>query len=286
MAIGEKVVWHHDDWSFEGYEIPSKSGNTAKIAVAFHGFDRSSNEMENFFPLYDEDTAMLSINLQHHGESKPLPSIELDSVLQPEVFLSAIRARTSSSKILNATSSTTLELLGYSMGGRIALSLISFFPDEFTRIIALAPDGLKMSPGYKFFVGTNTGKKFWELVDKYPKTNANIIDTLFKVGLISSHKHHFGRYHTDNPEIRKRVAYGWLSHKLFWPRRAALPGALRNLESAHLVFGTRDKIIPFKWSEKLREELKGAQNVKFHTIECGHVMRHPETVSLIKAQIV
>lgn len=285
MAQGKKAIWQHEDWCFEGWEVPSALDQTQKIVVAFHGFDRSASEMENFMPIFDETTAMLSINLLHHGESKPLPPRELDSILDPSTLLEAIYNRISESDTFNYSSSTKIELLGYSMGGRIALSMLSYFPGEFSRVIALAPDGLKMSPGYKFFVGTSTGKKFWELVDKYPKTNANLIDALFKVGLISSHKHHFGRYHTDNPEIRRRVAYGWISHKLFWPKRAVLPVALGKLESAHLVFGARDKIIPFKWSAKLREDLKGAQNVQFHTIECGHVMRHPETVGLIKALV-
>lgn len=281
MEQGKQVVWQYDNWSFEGWEISSLD-QTEKIVIAFHGFDRLASEMESFMPIFDASTAMLSINLLHHGESKPLTPRELDSVLEPQVLLDAIYARIAASPDLGYSESVQLELLGYSMGGRIALSMLSYFPGTFSRLIALAPDGLKMSPGYKFFVGTQIGKRFWELVDKYPKTNAYILDVLFKVGLISSHKHHFGRYHTDNPEIRRRVAYGWLSHKLFWPKRKALPSALRATSTSHLIFGVRDKIIPYKWSDQLREDLKGAHNVHFQTIACGHVMRHPETVALIK----
>lgn len=286
MEQGKQVVWQHDNWSFEGWEIPSTLDQTEKIVIAFHGFDRSADEMESFMPIYDESTAMLSINLLHHGDSKPLPPRGLDSVLEPQVLLDAIHSRIAASPNLGYSESVQLELLGYSMGGRIALSMLSYFPGAFTRLIALAPDGLKMSPSYKFFVGTSTGKRFWELVDKYPKTNVHLLDALFKVGLISSHKHHFGRYHTDNPEIRARVANGWLAHKLFWPKRQVLPSALRATSTSHLIFGARDKIIPFKWSDKLREDLKGAQNVHFHTIACGHVMRHPETVALIKNCVI
>ena len=104
--------------------------------------------------------------------------------------------------------------------------------------------------------------------------------------MISGHKHHFGRYHTDNSEIRKRVAYGWATYKKFWPELKNLAIALSKVE-AHLVFGSRDKIIPQKWTKGIISELDkiGCSTVLFHTIESGHVMRHAATVEQIVSAI-
>ena len=78
---------------------------------------------------------------------------------------------------------------------------------------------------------------------------------------------------------------GW--HKRFWPNERSLVKLLENNQGfrAHFVFGDRDKIIPYKWSSSLRDKLQCVGNVKFHIIESGHVMRHPDTVDQIKSAI-
>ena len=63
MSRGEKVIWDDSNWRFEGWIVPAKSGSANNVVIAFHGFDRNAEEMENFMPFYDDDTAMLSVNL-------------------------------------------------------------------------------------------------------------------------------------------------------------------------------------------------------------------------------
>jgi len=282
MSEGMKVIWINNGWQFEGWIKPAVSGVTDRVVIAFHGFDRTAKEMESFMPIYDSNTALLSVNLLHHGKSKPLPPIKVDKILPPDILMAALEKM-----IKERWGNVESELLGYSMGSRVVLSLYENFPLNFHRIIVLAPDGLKMGKLYKFVVNTLVGRYCWGLVDKFPRMNRWLIDSLYKVGLISSHKHHFGRFHTDNPEIRQRVAYGWAGHKRFWPDEEKLVELLKKNKSfeAHFVFGDRDKIIPYKWSSSLREKLQGLGNVRFHIIQSGHVMRHPDTVNQIKSAI-
>ncbi|MBM55655.1 MAG: hypothetical protein CMB32_03755 [Euryarchaeota archaeon] len=281
MSRGHKVIWDTLNWQFEGWIVPAKSGRNARIVVAFHGFDRSADEMENFMPLFCENTSMLSINLLHHGESKPKDGMHNYSMLEPNELLDSIKI-----KIAEEFGEARIELLGYSMGSRICFKLLTESPNLFDRIIVLAPDGLRKGPLYRFVVNTRIGRFCWSLVDKFPKTNRRILDALYKVGVISGHRHHFGRYHTDNAEIRKRVAYGWAAHKMFWPELRDLANAMSQVES-HLIFGDRDKIIPEKWSKGLKSELAkiNCTAVKFHTIDSGHVMRHAATVEQIVSAI-
>lgn len=281
MSRGRKVIWDNSSWKFEGWIVPAKSGKTSRVIIAFHGFDRSSEEMENFMPLYDDDTSMLSINLLHHGESKPKNGFHMYSMLEPNDLLDSIKI-----KIAEEFGEVRFELLGYSMGSRICFRLLTESHKSFDRIIVLAPDGLRKGPLYRFVVNTRIGRFCWSLVDRFPKTNRRILDALYKVGVISGNRHHFGRYHTDNAEIRKRVAYGWAAHKKFWPELRDLANAMSQIES-HLIFGDRDKIIPEKWSNGLKSELAkiNCTAVKFHTIDSGHVMRHAATVEQIVSAI-
>ena len=282
MSEGMKVIWRDNGWQFEGWIKTAVAGATHKVVIAFHGFDRTAKEMENFMPLYDNKTTMLSVNLLHHGKSQPLPPLKIDKILPPEILMEALK-----NIIKERWGDVECELLGYSMGSRIALTLYENFPSNFHRIIVLAPDGLRMGTLYKFVVNTVIGRFCWGLVDKFPRVNRWCIDSLYKVGLISSHKHHFGRFHTDNPEIRQRVAYGWAGHKRFWPNEKRLSETFNSSSNipAYFIFGDRDKIIPYRWSNSLRNKLQGAENVKFKIIESGHVMRHPDTVEKIKSVI-
>lgn len=290
MNNGEYVEWEHQGWKFGAWEIPALNPTPeSKTVVAFHGFDREAKEMGNFMPLYDSSTSMLSISLLHHGSSKPLPPLPLEEPLSPQVLIDALEAYVGPDNV-------HIELLGYSMGARIALSLFQDFPDKFSRVIALAPDGLKMGRFYKFIVNTHIGRSAWGMIDKYPKTNRLIIDVMRSLRIISEHKHHFGRFHTDNPEIRQRVARGWMGHKAFWPEKNKLAKVLHENTSkektVYFIFGNRDKIIPFSWSLPLQKRLQEfstnnstIRGVYFLQVPSGHVMRHRNIVELIKEKI-
>jgi predicted esterase len=108
--------------------------------------------------------------------------------------------------------------------------------------------------------------------------------------LISQHKHQFGRYHTDSIEIRRRVAFGWAGHKLFWPEKEGLVKAINenitHEKKIYFIFGKRDKIIPYSWSKSLRDALsKSKTGVHFLEVSSGHVMRHTSIVQEIKLAI-
>ena len=287
MNRGSKMVWDYKNWRFQSWFVPAKSKTTKRLVIAFHGFDRNCEEMENFNPFFSDDTAILSINLLHHGESKPRQPLSLDHALSPHTLLHAIEGFIANNFSEGIASYMSLELLGYSMGSRIALTLLQYYPNKFERLIVLAPDGLKKSLLYKFVVHTRVGKVCWRLIDRFPRTNRRIIYGLYRAGIISGHKYHFGRFHTENSEIRQRVAYGWAGHKKFWPEENKLVSLLKKHDKieAHFVFGDRDKIIPFKWSASLRSKLEGIENVSFHLIESGHVMRHGDTVEAIRKLI-
>lgn len=290
MNNGEYVKWEYLGWQFGAWRIPSvNSHQPSKIVIAFHGFDREAKEMESFMPLFDSNTSMLSVSLLHHGSSRPLAPLPLKKPLSPKLLINAIESYIGLDNV-------RLELLGYSMGARIALTLFEEFPEKFSRIITLAPDGLKMGMLYRFVVNTRIGRYTWKLIDKYPKTNRAILDSFRSLRIISEHKHHFGTFHTNNPEIRRRVAYGWVGHKEFWPEKNKLANVLKENASSekpvYFIFGSRDKIIPYSWSIPLQEKLEQLSSVEkticgvfFLEVPCGHVMRHRNIVEAIKEKI-
>ncbi|PCJ82613.1 MAG: hypothetical protein COA49_00700 [Bacteroidetes bacterium] len=284
MKTGVNVEWEYRGWRFGAWStLDIDKVVNSKVVVAFHGFDRNADEMGNFLPLYDSETEMLSVSLVHHGRSTPLPPLDKKASLSPELLMEAV-------EYYIGNSETKIELLGYSMGGRIALTLFERFPEKFTRVIVLATDGLKMGNLYKFVVNSKVGEYTWRLIDKYPKTNKKAIDLLRDIRLISEYKHRFAIYNTNDSEIRQRVAYGWASHREFWPKKTKLAAQLIKYASEEkpvfFIFGNRDKIIPMEWSLPLQKELQNVnKSVCFLEIPSGHVMRHKTIVNSIISAI-
>lgn len=285
----KEIKWEYKGWQFGGWIRASNNIKSSKeIVVAFHGFDRNAREMFNFSPLFMNDAVILSLSLLHHGNSKPIPPTPLKQALEPSLLIESIE--TFISKRLSTNKKSKIVLLGYSMGSRVALTLFEKFPDKFSKVIVLAPDGLKMGAFYQFVVNTRLGKYCWRMIDKNPKTNRWLIDALRSMKLITKHQHNFGIYHTESAEIRKRVEYGWAGHKLFWPEIKGLAKTINeNITSEkkiYFIFGRRDKIIPLSWSKSLRDVLsKSTKGVYFLEVSSGHVMRHRSIVQEIKLAI-
>ena len=125
--------------------------------------------------------------------------------MNPEVFNRIIDAIISR-EIPNAGNRT---LLGYSIGGRIALALLVDRPAAWHDVILLAPDGLKQSPFYAITVHTRFGRWAWFWMDRHEQWVWKRSDALFKRGLISKHLHGFIYFHSSSHAMRMMVWKGW-----------------------------------------------------------------------------
>ena len=63
----------------------------------------------------------------------------------------------------------TFYLLGYSMGGRIALRLLQQIPKQIEKVVLLAPDGLHKNFWYRFATHTIVGRNLFYKSMKNPR---------------------------------------------------------------------------------------------------------------------
>ena len=261
----EYAVWKTDHSPSE--EVP--------VVVAFHGFARPLEDLRAAHKAWPHPHAMVAIHLPHHGASRPHPgSGPDDRPMEPIVFNRIIDAIISR-EIPNAGNRT---LLGYSIGGRIALALLVDHPTSWHNVVLLAPDGLKQSPFYAITVHTGLGRWAWFWMDRHEQWVWKWSDALFKWGLISKHLHGFIYFHSSSHAMRMMVWKGWRSHRACWPRHRAIKAALEQVPSATLVFGEFDKIIPSSNATRLRRMTQNQQHVSYQTVRSGHNLLKPETM--------
>ena len=275
---GQRLVIECEGWTIEYAvwttgDLPS---NEVPVVIALHGFARPLEDLRVAHQAWPQPHAMVSIHLPHHGGSGPLPgSGPDDRPMEPEAFNRIIDAIISR-EIPNAGKRT---LLGYSIGGRIALALLVNRPEAWHHVVLLAPDGLKQSPFYAITVHTRLGRWAWFWMDRREQWVWKWSDALLKWGLISKHLHGFIYFHSSSHAMRMMVWKGWRGHRACWPGHGAIKAALAQVPNVDVVFGEYDKIIPVRNANRLRRMTRKLTHVSFRTVRSGHNLLKPETMN-------
>ena len=274
---GQRLVIECEGWTIEyaiwtTADLPSVD---VPVVIALHGFARPLEDLRTAHQAWPHPHAMVSIHLAHHGNSGPLPgSGPDDRPMEPGVFNHIIDTIISR-EIPNAGERT---LLGYSIGGRIALALVVDRPLAWQHAVLLAPDGLKQSPFYAITVHTHLGRWAWFWMDRHEQWVLKGADALLKWGLISKHLHGFIYFHSSSHAMRMMVWTGWRGHRACWPRHAAIAAALIKVPNVAFVFGEYDKIIPVRNANRLRRMTRNQSHVTYNTVRSGHNLLKPETM--------
>ena len=279
----QSTSFHFQHWNWQGiWHVPD--AEVQKVVVAFHGFGRPMEEMGNYLPLYTPDTAMLSVGIAHQNGSTVPPSSSGAPVLEPIAMEQALASWLRELEVGHCE----VHLLGYSLGGRLVLTLFELNPKLWAGLVLLAPDGFKKNAMYRFAVDTSVGRAAWKWVDRHAEAVRSLVRFLRRIRLIPAHLEHFALHHTQDHDMRQLVANTWKTHRLFWPSLSGSAKAWSALPERNVrvyaIFGTRDAIIPWTWSAPWRD--LGNSHVHFLRVESGHVMRHPDTVADIRRLIL
>jgi len=303
-VLSRQTSWTHQGWTWRGIWAEwggDTESNDDKawdhVVVAFHGFGRPVEEMLSYTPLFPGKTAMLSIALCHHHGSSTPPNQPETLALDPSVFQAAIEMW-----ILHWTGESarvkSRVLLGYSLGGRVAMTLFEQHPRAWDRIVLLAPDGFKKNPVYRLAVETPGGRAVWRWCDKHIDIVRSTVRALRWCRIIPAHLEHFALYHTEHPSMRQLVARTWQTHQKFWPTLQGMKSAWMQTAQGDdsqactntkppmfaAFFGERDRIIRWSWCKRWRQA--APLWVQFVTVPSGHVMRHQETVECLRRAIL
>jgi pimeloyl-ACP methyl ester carboxylesterase len=252
-------------------------GNGKKILFAFHGFNNNAGNFSELEPLLRDSHQIISINLFFHGKSsveehlveKGISTEDLSDVFQ---------------KLMLKFPSPVYELIGYSLGGRVALKIFELFPSRIKRIYLLAADGLRINRVYTFLTGSQVGRMLFRRAVQNPARLFRLASFFRRTTIINPKKYEFALGNFDTDIKRKKVYNVWMTFRRILPdikKVASL--AKKHGTQIHLFFGKYDTIIPSRLGNKLADY--GGNQVKVHILETGHRLLTVEAFRPVAAEI-
>lgn len=246
-----------------------KIGTGSKLLLAFHGY---GNEASMFLPLndfIDNQYTIFSINLPHHGESQWNENIAFS--IDDAAYL--VRQLMLEFKV------EKFSLLGYSMGGRICLSIVEHMSEHIDNCLLIASDGLVFNPFYFFATQTVLGFLLLKRFVNHPDNYIRIIKWLRHKKWIDAARYKFVMNYVISKEERLFLFKVWPTMKHFIPHKRQIEKVVNNNQIQLLIFsGNYDRVIPPKHAISFQRIVPSCRLIN---LDKGHRIFEKDTWKII-----
>jgi len=250
------------------------SGNTK--VIAFHGFTKSSKDYLLYESFCKDKYTLYAIDLFYHGKTT-FNSKNWRSFSKPQ--LKEILAG-----FFNHIDAKVFEVIGYSMGGRIALFTMEQFANRINHVYLLAPDGLKINFWNWWVTSTKAGKGIYGLTISNPGIVYGISNTGQKLNILPSSMNKFLDINFKTKGMRLRVYRVWQLYKLITFKQSDLKRIIKkNNLHIDLVIGHKDPVVQPKMVKEFADYI--GENITLHSIKAGHDLFRPHVIEYLKKNV-
>ncbi|MEN9685392.1 MAG: hypothetical protein RLZZ28_1178 [Bacteroidota bacterium] len=262
--------------SAESHYIPFKNskihytlaGKGGEWLFCFHGYGENAALFGFLENSLEKDFTLVAIDFPFHGKTEWKEGL----LFEPGLLVQLIQ------QIKPAHAK--LSILGYSMGGRVALQLVQLIPESINKLLLIAPDGLHSNQWQLFATQSSIGNYFFKRVMHNPALLLHTMDALGKIGLYDQRLLKFVHFYLDDATERKRLYQRWTTLRQFSVHQPLL----QKLIAVHqipltLVFGKHDRVILSKHGWKFQQSAPGL--IKVIEIEAGHQLLKEKQLPLI-----
>lgn len=239
----------------------SYSGGGKRLFLAFHGYGETGAHFHCLEAGLSTQGILLTIDLPYHGSSvwEGLQRLTPSDLLE---LVQGIRER-------HGWKDLPLTLMGYSMGGRIALSLLEQGLPGTDHLVLLAPDGLKVNFWYWLATQTALGNRFFAFTMLHPGFFRKGLAAARSLRLLNSSVAKFVDRYLHDPKVRKLLYIRWTCFSAFRPNLHQLVSKI-NREKIRVTqfYGKYDRIILPRRGIHFNEKI--APHGKLVLLEAGH----------------
>lgn len=251
-------------------------GSGPKQVICFHGYGEEAT-LYSFLEKYaDNQFTFYAIDLPFHGQTKWNDGLNFSHIDLYQIVRTILLETNEQQKTRNEK----LILMGFSLGGRIALSFYQSQPESVEKIILLAPDGLVVNFWYWLATQTWAGNKLFAFSMKYPGWFFAFLKMVNKLGLVNVSVFKFVNFYIGNKEARQLLYQRWTGLRKLKPNLERIKKLIRQYKTpARLVYGKYDRIILPVRGEQFQKGIEEFCTVT--VIASGHQVVHENHVEEI-----
>jgi len=276
----------HRELSYKNSQISYyRFGVGPNPVVCFHGYGENGKLYAFLEKYLGGDYTFYAVDLPFHGQTQwneGLLFTHKDLLKIIYDILGQYSFSRTGGKLPGAppTSTSQFSLMGFSLGGRIALSLYQANPGVIKKLILLAPDGLKVNSWYWFATQTGIGKSLFAFSMRKPGWFLGLLKLANRLGLVNASVFKFVNYYIGSKEARQLLYQRWITLRKLKPNLIRIKTLIRqNKTSTRLLYGKYDRIILPVRGEKFQQGIE--EFCTLTVIDSGHQVVHENHVEQI-----
>ncbi|HLZ88552.1 MAG TPA: alpha/beta fold hydrolase [Puia sp.] len=248
-------------------------GTGSRLLFAFHGYGESAATFAFLGDALGNDFTIIAPDLPFHGKTE---WNEDRHFLDPRDLLSLM------AEIAAAFPGREAGwwLLGYSMGGRVALQLLELAPEKVRRLVLIAPDGLIVNSWYWLATQTRVGNALFHRAMRSPGWLFLLMRTGNRLQLVNPSLYKFAVHYIDDDAARRSLYTRWTTMRGFRPRLGPIAAIIRDRQiPVVLLYGSYDRIIRSERGEHFRQRI--APWGRLTLLSAGHQLLQPKFMEVI-----
>ncbi len=243
-------------------------GNGPCLLLCFHGYGETAMHFQ-FLQALKNNYTVAAIDLPFHGQT----TWNETGKLKPQELVSIIEILETRLRATNLQLQEKITLLGYSLGGRIALSLYQLMAGKINKLVLLAPDGLKLNRWYWLATQTTLGNRLFKYTVQHPGWFFTTLNLLNKVGAVNSSIYKFVNYYIADPVVRNSLYNRWTTLSLFKPDLNNIKKQItQQATRINLIYGKYDRIILPVVGERFKNGIERYCTIQI--LPAGHQVLH------------
>jgi len=237
----------------------SSYGRGQKVLICFHGYGQSNEHFKTLENALGNEYLIYGFDLFYHGKSfwhekdQPLSKVFWEEMMR---------------NFLHEKNISRFDVLGFSMGGKFALTTLESFYNKIEKLILIAPDGVKTSFWYNLATYPSWMRKLFRRIIVKPSIYFTLVNVLSALRLVDKGVLRFANNQMATRKQRRRVYYSWVVFKdLSFDMKEIAFILNKNSIKLEMFLGEYDKIIRL---ENMKNLLHHVKDYRLNVLPCGH----------------